>query len=354
MKRVLYFTYITLILLLTLYFSFLIIGEKAKPRYVLIAPNLPSKEKASQGSSEGCPCKKVGIESSKCRIMYHKKSDNPNLYLQLVPGAEQIADGSGVCLPAFHVKINSYGFRDYEYPIEKPPNTFRIVALGDSITFGEGVELNETYPKILEKMLNEKSKKVKYEVLNFGVGGYNAAEKVEVLATVAINFTPDLIIFQYLGDDIINWTEFRNIEYGKIKDYAEKLGKNVSELTPFELGNIHKIIYTEYLEVLEEKKFEDVWKIVEEAFERLTSITRGKINVLLLYETHEPQLSRLKRIAKINGWFTLDMNEILGKYPREKVVIPKVGRPNPFGFRLIAEEIYQTLLSNNLLGFSQN
>lgn len=34
------------------------------------------------------------------------------------------------------VKLNSQGLRDYEYSLEKPEKVFRILVLGDSMTFG--------------------------------------------------------------------------------------------------------------------------------------------------------------------------------------------------------------------------
>jgi hypothetical protein len=54
-------------------------------------------------------------------------------------------------LTNFNVKINSYGLRDYEYLLNKPPGATRILALGDSVTFGFGVNLEDTYTKILEQ-----------------------------------------------------------------------------------------------------------------------------------------------------------------------------------------------------------
>ena len=46
--------------------------------------------------------------------------------------------------------INSLGFRDNEYLPKKPKNTLRLLVLGDSLTFGLGVEGSESFPKILE------------------------------------------------------------------------------------------------------------------------------------------------------------------------------------------------------------
>ena len=45
------------------------------------------------------------------------------------------------------IKINSHGLRDREYEYQKRPDTLRIGVFGDSFTFGEGVQNNETYSK---------------------------------------------------------------------------------------------------------------------------------------------------------------------------------------------------------------
>ena len=54
------------------------------------------------------------------------------------------------------VKINSKGLRDNEYPYEKPDDTYRILMLGDSFTFGYGVNIEDTMAKVLEENLNKK------------------------------------------------------------------------------------------------------------------------------------------------------------------------------------------------------
>ena len=72
------------------------------------------------------------------------------------------------------VKINSKGLRAREYEYVKSANTIRIAVFGDSFTFGEGVQNDETYPAQLEKLfkanrsINSQGRKV--EVINFGVG----------------------------------------------------------------------------------------------------------------------------------------------------------------------------------------
>jgi lysophospholipase L1-like esterase len=338
-----YAIYLSVIVALTIISSFLVIQNKLKPKYILIMPE-------REVENESCPCKDFEKGSSKCEIQFMKESENPALNLELRPGVEQVFDGFGICIPATTIKINSYGFRDYEYTVVKPSNTFRIVALGDSYTFGHGVELNETYSKVLERLLNKRNDGWRYEVLNFGVPGYNAAEKVEILASKATKFEPDLVIFQYLNDDIVNWTEFRQIEERKMQEYAQKTGQNVSELTNIEKREIHENTYRDYINMLEDKRFDETWKIVEISFERLAFTIQNK-TVLLLVDADEPQLSKLDNISRTYSWHILHVKDFLGNYPKEErlIIHPKDIHPNAFAHELIAENIYKEFIQNNLL-----
>jgi hypothetical protein len=99
------------------------------------------------------------------------------------------------------VKINSKGLRDYEYSYEKAANCFRILVLGDSITFGWGVPLELTYSKLLEKELNVYYPQLKVEVINAGVGNYQMRDEVCFLETEGLRYNPDIIIMGFFIDD---------------------------------------------------------------------------------------------------------------------------------------------------------
>src|SRR3989344_3134093 len=66
------------------------------------------------------------------------------------------------------VKINNLGLRDTNYNPKLNSNIKKILILGDSMTFGYGVEQEESYPEILETLLGKD-----YTVINSGVGGYS-------------------------------------------------------------------------------------------------------------------------------------------------------------------------------------
>jgi hypothetical protein len=82
------------------------------------------------------------------RHMGHYPQKDPILHHSLVPKAKLKSSNN-----EFDVtyQINSYGLRDREFPLEKPPNTYRILMLGDSYTFGIGSNLEDTFSKRLEK-----------------------------------------------------------------------------------------------------------------------------------------------------------------------------------------------------------
>ena len=94
-------------------------------------------------------------------------SNIPNVSHVHVPNKHEIL---------YHVDLstNSLGFRDYEYLINKSQDTKRILVLGDSVTLGWGVNLSNTYSKVLERMLNNQSQsineKIKYEIINTASG----------------------------------------------------------------------------------------------------------------------------------------------------------------------------------------
>ena len=52
-------------------------------------------------------------------------------------------------------KINTYGWRDKEWSLQKPPDVFRIAVLGDSYVVAYEVELDSTFLKLTEKQLNK-------------------------------------------------------------------------------------------------------------------------------------------------------------------------------------------------------
>lgn len=101
------------------------------------------------------------------------------------------------------IYTNSEGLRDAEHPVSKSKDTFRILILGDSITFGYGVKAEESYPKVLERLLNSEGTG-RYEVINAGIPGYGTAQEYLYLRESGLKYEPDLVIVGFFGNDFEN------------------------------------------------------------------------------------------------------------------------------------------------------
>ncbi len=113
---------------------------------------------------------------------------------------EGISHGYNQWIPGYVVSINPAGFRDRAYPLEKTADTYRILVLGDSFTFGEGVNNNETYTEVLELLLNQHSRITLFEVLNLGIGGAGTDSEYLILQRYS-TYSPELVILQTLHND---------------------------------------------------------------------------------------------------------------------------------------------------------
>lgn len=97
-------------------------------------------------------------------------------------------------------RINSFGFRDREISLVKT-GTCRIVAIGDSFTYGWGVNLDQTWVKVVEENLRRQGLDV--EVLNLGKPAANPWQYANIAEKVIPALKPDLVLVGVLaGDDL--------------------------------------------------------------------------------------------------------------------------------------------------------
>jgi hypothetical protein len=108
------------------------------------------------------------------------------------------------------VVINSQGLRDVERAsYDKPPDTFRILLLGDSYVEGLRVPLEQTFGKVLEAELNAGAPAgLRYEVVNAGVSGWGTDQQLLWLRSEGAKYQPDLILLAFFpGNDFQNVSE---------------------------------------------------------------------------------------------------------------------------------------------------
>ncbi len=156
----------------------------------------------------------------------------------------------------FH-KINSDGFVDREFSVEKPAGTYRIAVLGDSFTEALQVPLEQSFHKLLEAKLNENNYLGEegfssIEVMNFGVSDIGTAQEFVVLKKRALKYDPDMIILMmFPANDISN--NYIELDRGYHKPYFE-MGENESlilaEFKPAERSFISSLAANSKLVVL--------------------------------------------------------------------------------------------------------
>lgn len=101
------------------------------------------------------------------------------------------------------VTINSQRLRaDKEYELEAPLGVTRIAILGDSFTFGIGVNDAETYPAQLARLLAASSHAGQFEVINAGVGGTGTGDQVRRFESLMTQFHPRIVILTTISNDV--------------------------------------------------------------------------------------------------------------------------------------------------------
>lgn len=84
---------------------------------------------------------------------------------------------------------------------EKERNEYRIAFVGDSVTFGVGVPFQDTYPHIIEDLLNSMQHGCKVKIFNFAISSYSVKEMTATLKYRVPAVQPDLVIMGVVYND---------------------------------------------------------------------------------------------------------------------------------------------------------
>jgi lysophospholipase L1-like esterase len=268
------------------------------------------------------------------RVYSYIKNKTPKSILDTLPMAISNENRIFDLKPNYHqtyktsefeidIKTNSDSLRDVEHSIDKPPNTYRIVVIGDSMTFGWGVNLEDTWWKILEDKLNNNSKNIKYEVINLGVWMYTYDQQYLRLKEKGLKYQPDLVIQDIYWPHLRTiathqWQKDENGKIIKIIDptvYVSKEGilktkdknlfisflKQHSKLLNFIISRLQTILLkksliTSDLPLLDEdsfSKFNDTWKKAFESIKQTKQLLEEKgIPYIVFLIPREVQVSK--------------------------------------------------------------
>lgn len=96
----------------------------------------------------------------------------------------------------FVYTTNEYGYRVSMPEISSRYDRPNVVVLGDSYTFGVGVNDGEEYPALLAKRLGASA-----GVVNLGVGGFGLTQEIRTFYEFGLLFEPALVVLQFCSND---------------------------------------------------------------------------------------------------------------------------------------------------------
>lgn len=100
------------------------------------------------------------------------------------------------------IENNSLGFRGPERsPTSEKNDVYRILCIGDSITFGFNVDQDATYPHQLQTILEARYPERRFEVINAGVPGWTWLQGLRFLDTQGLALRPSLVVMGHGTND---------------------------------------------------------------------------------------------------------------------------------------------------------
>lgn len=116
-------------------------------------------------------------------------------------------DSFGVTMPArrwfaMYVDLNSRSCRDVEWTLEKPEGVRRIAFVGDSYTYGWGIEdPADRFTDIIQQRFDERAPG-SVEVMNVAIPGWDTGEQVEPVRDLIELYDVDEVVLCYVPNDI--------------------------------------------------------------------------------------------------------------------------------------------------------
>jgi len=103
------------------------------------------------------------------------------------------------------VEQNDHGCRARDYAVPRPEYTFRILALGNSASFGWGVKYEDLFTSVLESRLNGQTSRDatgwRYEVINCAVPAYGSAQERRFYETMLADYRPQIVLLMTAATD---------------------------------------------------------------------------------------------------------------------------------------------------------
>lgn len=133
-----------------------------------------------------------------------------------------------------YVRINEHGMRGVSVSVDKPVDNKRVLILGDSNTFGYGLQEEDIFATRLSKRLPSN-----YQVLNLGVFGYGTDQSLLLFEREGIKFRPDIVVLAFSAGDASD--NMNSINTGSSKPYFKLVNNSlVLKNSPVPIDSIYR------------------------------------------------------------------------------------------------------------------
>lgn len=251
------------------------------------------------------------------------------------------------------VTYNERGLRDRPI-LPKGDDEYRILALGDSVTFGTGVDQDKTFAARLESILPGRLHRP-VRVINSGVGGYNTVQEVTYFKRDGLSLQPDLVLLTYVQNDI-------EVNKGPFDPWAQSSpwGKSFPDMVITLVGKLwfYRLIHHTYTYALPKPQWGATttspqkargWRESMAALEELAAICKErKLPLIIFFRRMDPDENTLLLadvVQHAKGVPVKDMAPWFAGLKVSSVVNSKVdGHPNAEGHRVMAEHMAEDIV----------
>jgi hypothetical protein len=160
---------------------------------------------------------RLALDLFQLRIALHRtQQEDPELWHKLRPNTDVLIEGH----PDYHYRFKTY--------LNLPDRGFRGnvgtrplvgVALGDSFTFGAGVEAEEAWPEQLSQLAGR-------NFANLGVPGYGPPQYTEVLKRYGLSLRPKIVLYAVFQNDLRDSALFALWQDRQVP-YPRKIGQTL-------------------------------------------------------------------------------------------------------------------------------
>jgi len=146
------------------------------------------------------------------------------------------------------VKTNSLGLRGREFNLSEfsDPEIKKVLLLGDSYTFGYGLNIEDTFGGKLEELLKQSEQRC--TLINAGIGGWGTLQALTYGKDHLNLFRPDIIVLTFCENDPVDDYKFQHKLYRADEGLIDFPGKiflrSNSHLYRFLFWKFHQIGHT--------------------------------------------------------------------------------------------------------------